>query len=75
MGWGVFKYLWLIGLSRDRNHGAWSHVISVCEGKLVNGQIVPRLEANEIMSVSRLGSNGMEGVRRTKHLQEGVSKS
>ena len=31
--------------SRDRNHWAWSHVISLCEGKLVTGQIVTRLEA------------------------------
>ena len=63
------------GFSRDRDHWAWSHVISLCEGKLVTGQIVPRVEANEIMSISRLGSNGMEEVRRTKHLQTGVSKS
>ena len=53
------------GSSRDRNHWAWSHVINLCKEKLVTGQIVPRLEANEIMSISRLGSNSMEEVRRT----------
>ena len=30
---------------RDRNHLAWSHVICLCEGEIVTGQIVPRLEA------------------------------
>ena len=56
------------GSSRDRNHWAWSHVINLCKEKLVTGQIVPRLEANEIMSISRLGSNSMAEVRRTKQL-------
>ena len=51
--------------SRDRNHWAWSHVINLCKEKLVTSQIVPRLEANEIMSISRLGSNSMVEVRRT----------
>ena len=56
----MFRSFWLMGLSRDRNHWAWSHVISLCEGELVTGQIVPRVEANEIMSISRLGANSME---------------
>ena len=53
------------GSSRDRNHWAWSHVINLCKEELVIGQIVTRLEANEIMSISKLGSNSMVEGRRT----------
>ena len=53
---------------KDRNHWAWSHVINLYKEKLVTGQMVPSLEACEMMSISRLGSNSMEEGRRTKHL-------
>ena len=56
------------GSSKDRDHWAWSHVINICKEKLVASQIVPRLEAKEMMSISRLGSNSMAEGRRTKHL-------
>ena len=62
---GGFQVFLVDRSSRDRNRWAWSHVISLCKERLVTGQIVPRLEANEIMSINRLVSNSMAEVRRT----------
>ena len=62
---GEFLGLLVDGSSEDRNHWAWIHVINLCKEKLVTGQKVPSLEAIEMMSISRLGSNSMAEVRRT----------